>query len=193
MLETFFSNVTTVVLPSVNHEHIPHFLSTKLKLVIIQSKKTTQYRLPTQTKLFNRSTSLSSWIGGTNKAQPWKNHHPEWNLAQFKGWLLNWHEEFCQFVRSTIDSAAIELDNKYPFYGKYGRLVYTFHDKNIYRTLVLRNLLNVKLVWNNTFDWKIQLDRIQFRQKLKEDTFSIKESFYYGKTNEDTDIQQITH
>ena len=58
-----------------------------------------------------------------------KNHHPEWNLAQFKGWLLNWHEEFCQFIRSTIDSAAIELDNKYPFYGKYGRLVYTFHDK----------------------------------------------------------------
>ena len=47
----------------------------------------------------------------------------------YQGWLLNWHEEFCQFVRSTIDSAAIELDNKYPFYGKYGRLVYTFHDK----------------------------------------------------------------
>ena len=40
-----------------------------------------------------------------------KDHLPEWNLAQFDGNSLNWHEWFGQF-KSAVDSAVLTDDTK---------------------------------------------------------------------------------
>ena len=69
----------------------------------------------------------------------------------------------------------IKLDDKYPFYGAYGRLTYDLHDKRCMPHIGMNNPSKCKADTKNKgyqeklfFDWKIQ--KVQLTRNLKEDT-----------------------
>ena len=71
----------------------------------------------------------------------------------------------------------IELDDKYPFRGRQGRLTYDLHDKNWILHIGINNPSNCKADTSKKgyqeklfSDWKIQLGKVQLTQNLKDDT-----------------------
>ena len=71
----------------------------------------------------------------------------------------------------------VQLDEKYPYNGAHGRLIYDVHDKHWISHNEINNPSNCKADIKNKrhqaimfFDWKIQLEKIQLTRDLKDNT-----------------------
>ena len=71
----------------------------------------------------------------------------------------------------------MKLDYKYPFHGAHGRFTYNLHDKNWIPQTGINIPSNCEADTKNQgyqeimfFDWKIQLEKLQLKRDLKEDT-----------------------
>ena len=128
MLETFFSNVTTVVpscntaapyiscgavyfnTPPVHSQHVPHFVNlTNTFYQPVNEDYAPSSAYPNQGCSSDRPLSACELAELLMHSR--KDHLPESKLALFDGNPLNWHEWFGQF-KSTVDSAVLNDDTK---------------------------------------------------------------------------------
>ena len=76
----------------------------------------------------------------------------------------------------------VQLDNKILYQGAHESLIYDLHNKNGIPHIGINNLSNWKADTKTSgyqetlfFDWKIQMEKVQFTQEVKDDTI-----FYQG-------------